>query len=758
MSTAGTGTTRDDADKVVTSGGVTRRSILALEGTWEMRMCAILTFMLVALLISMFSSIAFMTTLGLMPSQPSTSNFIKALYAYQSYATNVSDTVKADMKTVYLTSKVNQSSDCAYSISLATYQQNLSLGNATNYVSNYCKDLSNRVWTAATAANSASTSGTIAGCPATDYAATTSTSFNYVWVTTPNSSAAALLGSAFNCTEPWDTAGLPQYLGKCYYAFYKQNNPTNSRLGGGGFCTTFDKWTNLVFPSTSARTCDGAVRPQLDSIVAPYNPSNQSASQSFLDSLNARLEYDRNYFLAWANTQDLLSQMQSAIAVAQNDVKQYQKDAEAAYATTKTYMDNARTSMNGLQNIYSTFSSVLPPFPSYTFPPFSTSLSLQLGGLDFTDPLSKLSTVITNIGPVNWPTYSPPSLSIQTSVSISGLNLSTYKPSVGSLPDLQGSVLLQDIKSLVSIIGSILTGVSTVDILWRIVHWIQQNGLIVQVTRRNLVSLKSKIKQAIGTLLSYSVPILYLSLILAFSSKILTYDLSFGFLTEELGNQCQNAVVTDNAGTLAGYQTELVNSRAQCDAAIDSYNLKTSNMNNLMSAKLMTMTSVYETFYVSSINTTTTPTLLISGTNFPTINLNVSASTLKLYTGLYAPHNNVTGIESYAINKSLCTDTTTAKEVTQNMNDVTKQLQKWISAVCFALVFSNIGNMLMINAVYSFFWMYLTRGYIFDEAFDSKRLRAVIRTKRITGVIMFILGIGFVILAALNKLVFYGHF
>jgi len=172
--------------------------------------------------------------------------------------------------------------------------------------------------------------------------------------------------------------------------------------------------------------------------------------------------------------------------------------------------------------------------------------------------------------------------------------------------------------------------------------------------------------------------------------------------------------------------------------------------------KLQSMTSVYESFYVASNQGHSWAQVNIF--NLTLISFNVLSTNQTMYTGLYASHNPRTPIESYVINESLCTNTEKAHAVTSDLNTVTSQLQTGISAVCFAVVFTNVGNMLMITAVYNFFWMNLTKGYVFDEAFDSKRLRAVIRSKRLSGIVMMFLGLSFVILGALNKLIFYGHF
>jgi hypothetical protein len=104
----------------------------------------------------------------------------------------------------------------------------------------------------------------------------------------------------------------------------------------------------------------------------------------------------------------------------------------------------------------------------------------------------------------------------------------------------------------------------------------------------------------------------------------------------------------------------------------------------------------------------------------------------------------------------LCTSTPQAQQVTDNVNMVVAQMKKWVSSVLFAFVFTNVGNKLMLLAVFNSLWIYLTNGYIFDEEFDSKRLRQIIQSKRRTGLIMAILGVILVTLGALNKLLFYG--
>jgi hypothetical protein len=710
-----------------------RRSILELEKSRRQQFLGKSMFVLLSLASTTLSSIAFFNSLNLMPAKPSTREFVTALAQYQQFSDNVSNSVADEMSDVYYFSKINQSTFCAGQIGYISQQQNNSVQSAFAFQSNYCVQHIDRIWRYLNVDRGINTDSYT---PCNAPTAVTYGPRYISWIATPN----PFVGSELNwaCDEFTSSTRNSKFSGQCLMSIYIRQKPTKCTP----FFSSWDKWRNFQTSLQNTRVCE-SVQQMMKNRVDLYK-SESEKTQNFLDSLNARLEYDRNYFLGWQNAKALLQKIRFNMTATRSTIASWYMKAENTYNAQKKYLQELKGPYDTVKNIYDQIPG-FDPQPSFSIPGFGSYSPPNFGGINLA---ANGIDVLPDYNPtISLPTQSFPNL------NFSGIN--GYLPQFKFQLSLENSVLVEDIKKMVEYVGNFISFVSAVDFIFRIIVWFQFVAKYMKGGRRNLVSLKSKIKGAIGFLMSNAILFLYLGVFLSLAKNILTFDLNFGFLGDELTNQCSNKVLTNNGPKLYEYQTDLIQSRAQCDSTINFYNNKTSNLNEGLVNRLNRIAIAYESLYIpdnkNSLNFTT-DTLERDNIILSTFALNKSIpiSTAKLGNG-----TTKSVIESYTISTDSCTSTTEAKTVTDQLNSVTEGLKLWISATSFALVLANIGNRLIISGIFEIFWMHLTAGYVFDKAFDSNKLRSVIREKRILGLLLILVGIILIIVASQNKPIIY---
>jgi hypothetical protein len=255
-----------------------------------------------------------------------------------------------------------------------------------------------------------------------------------------------------------------------------------------------------------------------------------------------------------------------------------------------------------------------------------------------------------------------------------------------------------------------------------------------------MTTLLSKFKKLLHLVLANSNLVLFLCFFGYLAIKLLSQigPIKLDSFTEEMQVFCRNSVVVENESKRYDLSVEVLKRRGECDATIASENNKTAVYNKNVVKIINSIVAKYELRY-QDINTAS-----------PAIVVPLSTA---IDTGILGNITFPTEIETMRLNNDTCESASESKSVQSEADKSINNMVAYAITIFWVTLCLNIFTKFSMTGFSKFFWMELTRGYSFDEPFTSDDLRGKIRTARIMGVSMIILGlIGVIAVVSAAKL------
>jgi len=697
-----------DHDQVVPGRGI-RRSVVMMERSWKQKVIGTVMYLTVSAVFSLLTSLQFFRMMGVVPKSPSVVETVSAFSAYQAYTSNQSDIIAADMKQVFALSKALQKDDCLTRQRNATVEQLNAKNRTGEFVKDYCTVFVNRAWAHAATFTAPGNCGN-----------------KFAWDNR------MILWVAASSLKPCQ---FPiQGGGGCMFGLFHQFQNCS-----GATTETFDSWTPDL-ANYNLLVCK-EVELDIQSIYNTYTGRQNNAD--FWQSLRRRLAYDYDYFTraldAITEFPDFNLDLKAELETIQLRFTEFNLKAQYQInymqgLSLKLQQINALpvlSSLPGLRANIPAFEASTPAIPSVTL----NAMDVGFGDID------------TNLG--LFKNYNPPPLATYDPKA-PNLDLPTFSPSYPNIT-LSDSTLLADVTSVIQTLLRFVTNLERLDLLVRLFAWIGQLSFLVRAVKRDMTTLKSKIRSCIGYIMQNAVVLLYVGIFLYAASYFVSFrGLNFDFAGAELNVQCENQVIASNLKDLADYQETLATARTECDTRISEGNAETTEMNadlvNQITSKVSNFERAYRNVRSSAFSYVYDPDIIVPAfTNRVPADFHLpSDSRLNALAGKNVSYQSLFPIETYVINSTVCTDDPNAQAVQVNANELAAQMRILISALILIVLFLNLSSRLVTISLLNWFWMELTHGWVFDEAFHSQELKKKINSKKRTAVLFTLVGFGLV--------------
>jgi len=717
-------------DQITAPSMIIRKSVVMLEKSISQRNRAYAIFLAFSALFVVITPIFVLEKIGIIPKKPSTTRLDAAIQAYANYTNQSSNALSLEIYNLYLDSKEKVEKDCDSTTAYVYAEQDRIRNDSFQFQKYYCMDLSHRVFEVADSLSLRDQATAPGPCSTTRPNPLNPASY-VSWLVLRSR-----LSVALKCSLPVVVDGI-EY---CNMHQYIQKDPSSS-VSSCILPYDHDYRYDFHTGQLGVAICSDFQERMSD----VYRETVRTNVIGFNESFWARLAYDNEYFLGSPSSPGL-SGIFGNIHGISADISGSIPSLRTSFNSWKVEMD---TNIGNMNLMYSEFLRLNALFPDQILnlgpvnPPDLTAPSIPFESLErmeaFLRELGERSDLLED--------YNPPEVvfpTVDTDISYEVPPVQFQPPSV----DFKASTLMNSLRNTWDILVKFVLAFQIGDWLIRLCFFIQDCAIICLEVRRDMSSFKVVLRNWIASILQMATVILYIALVIVGVVLISRTNINAAeSIKNEVTSQCNNEVIVKNADILADYQNEVAAAREQCNNVISSQNAVLANISVTFLENFLNISGEFEMLYHADNPTGISWVVLgeeaAVPVNISLVNMQVALPSVRA--GVGGTQIPRTSIESYSVKASICTESSEAQALGDEVNRTVQEFVDYAAQVIVVALAMILAFRFYMLGLREIFWLELTKGYAFDKEFTSKQVVSKIKKRKLIGITLISISIGTIV-------------